>query len=77
MNESLFLQTKIEKLEKSDISKRIIIYLAEMVNIECSGVHLLQEVCGKTKLGYLVQNAITSQHATRIRQTNPLSVIYW
>ncbi len=57
----------------SQETKKIILYLAEIINIGCHA----DIKCSKVKVGYIVQQKMTSAHLSRIMHLDPFANFHW
>lgn len=53
--------------------KQIMLYLAEIINIECHSTIK----CGKYKIGFIIRHQMTSDHISRITHLTPFANFFW
>jgi hypothetical protein len=63
----------ILKEEKANPNSLIILYLAEIIHIQCH--HKIK--CSKFKIGHLVRDRMSSAHKSRITHLDPFANFYW
>lgn len=62
-----------EKKKKTIGDEEIILYLAEIINIECHA----DVKCGKFKVGYIIRESLNSSHRSRLTHLTPFANFYW
>jgi hypothetical protein len=74
-NKSIFpdAQPRKEKKTKFLGTEEVILYLAEIINIECHA----DIKCGKFKIGYIVRESLNSSHRSRLTHLTPFANFYW